>query len=149
MKRFLLAALALLWVSAAVAQPAAGTGYPAGSTPFVAVATAAGTSATLTVTAVTGQRTFICAVSAFENAGTGQTTVGSLTNLQGPALTAVTYSFWFSGLTFSATAAGSYSETFSPCLPVVPGQNVVATSPIATAATASAINVAGYFLPSP
>src|SRR5262245_31314921 len=75
---------------------ATGTGYPAGSQPFIAAGTGT-TSATATVTAQTGRTTFICGVSATALAGTAQTTVGTVTNLLGQTGAATSFSFLLTG----------------------------------------------------
>jgi hypothetical protein len=152
MRSFLLSGLSLLFIGSALAQtqtwtlpgPASGTGYPLGAQPFTASASAAATSATVTVTPPTGKTVYVCGIVASENAGTGQTTVGSVTNLLGPALTAVTMSFWYPG-TFSATAGANFFDDLLPCAPGMPNTAVVATTPVATLATASTIYVTGYF----
>lgn len=145
MKQLMLAAilLAAFCLSAAPQGVPAGSGYPAGSQPFVATATGT-TSATVTLTPPGGQRAWICGITASALAGTAQTAVGTITNMLGPAGTAVTMSFLLQG-SMAATGITGFNEDMVPCMPAVPGQNVVVTTPTSTAATNTTLAVAGYF----
>ena len=144
-KWFALAAVLAVFSCPASAQgPASGTGYPAGATAFVATATGT-TSATLTLTPPAGQRAWICGITASALAGTGQTAVGTITNIQGPTGAAVTISFLLQGSMAAASTTG-FNEDMVPCAPSVIGQNVVVTAPTSTGATNTTLAVAGYFL---
>jgi hypothetical protein len=147
--RTIIALLSFGLVTSAYAQnftggTATGTGYPGNSIPFTATATGT-TSATLTVTPPAGRTVWICGVAATEMAGTGQTAVGTITNLLGPTGAAVSISFLYSG-TLGATSAAWIVNDAIPCSPAVAGLAVVVTTPTATAATNTALNVSGFYM---
>jgi hypothetical protein len=155
MKRILLGlALWLGFIASAMAQapswvqsgPSTGTAYPAGAQPFVAAATAAGTSATVTITASPVKTVYVCSVYMAEAAGTAAAGNGTMTNMSGLTGAATTLNFLYPSSAFAATANASLTQTFNPCIPAFAvNQSVVVTTPTATAATTSDVNVTGYY----
>lgn len=137
MRRLLFAALLfVLPIAAALAQvpswtqpgPASSTGYPAVAQPFTASGTGT-TSATVTVTQPTARTIYVCGVVMTESGGTAISANGSITNTINGAI--------------SFAQLGQLAVNFYPCIPGN-GSSVVATTPTATAATASAVVVTGY-----
>lgn len=140
MKRWLFGLLLALFAVTAYAQQYP---YPPGAIPFVQNATGT-TTATLTITPSATQRVWLCGLVSSSWAGTGQTALGSITNMTGPTGAAVTVNFLQAG-PMSATSAASYINDWIPCAPAVVGQAVVVTSPTSTAALFTALTVQGYF----
>lgn len=112
-------------------NPATDLGYPTASQPFSASGTGT-TSATVTVTAPTGfSNIYVCTLTMTEAGGSATTVNGSLTNTVG-------------GTTLMFAQLGQLVVTFTPCIPNN-GSAIVATTPTATAATASAVTVTGFY----
>lgn len=146
------AGAALAQTSWAQPGPATGTGYPLGAEPFVAVATAAATSATVTIPARQGKTIFVCNVYMAEAAGTADAANGTMTNMLGVAASqtaapaATTVNFLYTGVAFAATANAQILQPYWPCMAAF-SQNlaVVVTTPVSTAASLSDVQVLGYY----
>lgn len=111
--------------------PATAVRYPPSSQPFTASGTGT-TSATVTVTQAAGYaNTYVCHLEMTESGGTAISAAGSLTHTVG-------------GVTLNFAELGQLVANFDPCIPN-DGSNMVATTPTSTGATASAVNVVGYF----
>lgn len=117
----------------------AGTQYPSGAIPVVAVGTGSTGAVTATLPANATLKTYICGIDISALGGTAAVSPITITNVNG---TTFTYQL-------ASTASGNnFFKTFSPCIPTSAiNTAMVATTTADATATAVDINIQGYQAP--